>query len=323
MNQKPFAGLRSFCKLGADPEKRWIVAGFPTDSSTSFRSGTRFGPSAIRDASMMLTDGVHDRWTVDITEHASDMGDADLALGNTPRTIQQVETVLTNLLSWNKHPVSLGGDHSITLGILRAINKVYGRVAIIHLDAHCDTWDSNWEEKHGHGTWLYDAIEEGLVDPTKVISIGIRSPAPVTARDYLMAKGGARFSAQQAARNLTEVVETIIDRIGDNPCYLTLDIDALDPAYAPGTGTPEIAGLTTMWVLQLFEDLYGMNWIGMDIVEVCPPYDHSQITALAAATFAWTYLSMVIHKSVVGFIECGDGEETDGIDSEIQEDPAP
>lgn len=318
MNGKPFVGIRSFCKTGDDPKKDWVVIGFPTDASTSFRSGTRFGPSAIREASMMLTDGVHDFWPVDLTKYVSDLGDADLAVGNTVRSLQQIEEVMDRVLNWNKHPVSLGGDHSITLGILRSMNKMYNKVAVIHLDAHCDTWETNFDEPYGHGTWLYNAIEEGLVDPEKVVSIGIRSPTTEQARNYLPGAGGVAFSAMQAMRNISEVVEAISDRIGDTPCYLTLDIDALDPAYAPGTGTPEIGGLTSMWVLQLFIDLYNMNWIGMDVVEVSPPYDHSQITALAAATFAWTYLSMVIHRSVIGFPDCGDHEDIILLDSEQQ-----
>lgn len=305
---KPFIGIRRFCKVSDDPEKNWILVGFPVDGSTSFRPGARFGPAAIREASLMLTDGVHESWPIDITEHVSDLGDIDIAVGNTIKALNQVETVIGNLLSWNKHPISLGGDHSITLGILRSINKLYNKVAVVHLDAHCDTWKTNFEETYGHGTWLYNAIEEGLVDPDRVISIGVRSPADPETRSYLVEHGGVTFSSREAKRNMSEVIQTIKERIGDRPCYLSLDIDVLDPAFAPGTGTPEIGGLDSMYVLQLLEELYDLNWIGMDIVEVSPPYDQSQITALAAATFVWTYLSMVTYKSTVGFIECGDDE---------------
>jgi agmatinase len=255
---------------------------------------------------MMLTDGTHEAYPVNLVDHVADLGDVDLSTGNTEKALVQVETVIANLLAWNKHPISLGGDHSITLGILRAMNKVYNKVAVIHFDAHCDTWENNFDELYGHGTWLYNAIEEGLVDPTKVISIGVRSPADPETRSYLVNKGGVTFSAREYTRNPSMIFEQIFKRIGDTPCYLTFDIDAIDPAHAPGTGTPEIGGLTTMQVLDFLEDSYQLNWIGIDLVEVSPPYDHSQITALAAATFVWTYLSMVVYKSVVGFTECGD-----------------
>lgn len=296
---KPFQGLRTFCKTGDDITKPFAVLGLPFDTATTFRPGARFGPSAIREASMMLIDGYHSQFPVDIREWTIDLGDADIASGNTERMLQNVEFVAGNIIKNNKHPVFLGGDHSVTLGILRAINKIYDKIAVVHFDAHYDTWDANFEEPHGHGTWLYNAVEEELVDPAKVICIGIRCPADYKTRNYLNKRGGTIFTARYAQNNIQAVISNILHLVGETPVYLTFDIDALDPAYAPGTGTPEIGGLTSMWALECIESLGGLNWIGMDVVEVAPAYDHAQITSLAAATIAWTYLSMLIYKNVI------------------------
>lgn len=268
-------------------------------------------PASIREASLMLTDGVHDTFPVDLRKHCFDLGDAALTNGNTLKMLEQVENVITNVLGWEKHPVSLGGDHSITLGILRAMHKRYGKLAVVHFDAHCDTWSSNFDEPIGHGTWLFNAINEGLVDPRKVISIGIRSPADHSARNFLDKHGGTTFTARYAHSNMDAVVSNVTHLVGDAPCYLTFDIDSLDPAHAPGTGTPEIGGLTTMWVLECLEKLSDLDWVGMDCVEVSPPYDHSGITSLAAATLCWVYLSMVVYKGLSG------DRTIDAIDSQV------
>lgn len=294
---KPFQGLRTFCKTTNDSSLQYAVLGLPTDTATTYRPGARFGPAAIRDASMMLTDGVHPMYGVFLPNYVADLGDADLTIGNTVKMLEQVEAVVSNVLGWDKHPVFLGGDHTVTLGILRAMNQLYGKIAVVHFDAHCDTWSENFDEPYGHGTWLYNAITENLVDPKKVVSIGVRSPTTQDARDFLDKQGGTVFTARYAANQLGAVISNIMGRIGNTPVYLTFDIDALDPAYAPGTGTPEVGGFTTMWVLECLENLRDLNWIGMDVVEVAPDYDHGGITSLAAATIAWTYLSMVISKN--------------------------
>lgn len=313
MMSKPFQGLRTFCKTGDDINKPFAVLGLPFDTATTFRPGARFGPSAIREASMMLTDGYHPQFPVDIKDWVVDLGDADIATGNTEKMLDDVELVVSNVVKHNKHPVFFGGDHSVTLGILRSLNKLYGKLAIVHFDAHYDTWDSNFEEPYGHGTWLYNAIEEELVDPSKVISVGVRCSADYKTRNYLDDKGGTLFTARYAQNNIQAVVSNIIHIVGDEPVYLTFDIDSLDPAHAPGTGTPEIGGLTSMWALECLESLVGLNWVGMDVVEVAPAYDHSQITSLAAATLAWTYLSMIIYKTIINdniqeeeIADCGD-----------------
>lgn len=299
MIAKPYQGIRTFCKLTDKniASHKFATVGIGVDSGTSFRPGTRLAPAAIREASLMLTDGVNEKFPIDITKHAVDLGDLQVTNGNTSKMLEQVENSIKNILAWNKHPVVLGGEHTVTLGVLRAMHAKYGKVGVVHFDAHCDTWSSHFDEPIGHGTWLYNAITEGLVDPTKVISIGIRSPADVDSRTFLIKNGGSTITARQAMLGNTDVPGTIISRNRHIPCYLSFDIDCLDPAYAPGTGTPEVAGLTTMWVLDCLERLQDINWIGMDCVEVSPPYDHSDITSLAAATVCWTYLSMNAHKA--------------------------
>lgn len=321
MKSKPFQGLRTFCKTTDNTNLKFAVLGLPTDTATTYRPGARFAPSAIREASMMLTDGTHAEFEVNLQQHVVDLGDADITVGNTLKMLEQVETVATNVLNWDKHPVFFGGDHTVTLGILRAMHKKYGKIAVIHFDAHCDTWANSFDEPIGHGTWLYNAITEDIVDASKVISIGVRSPSNDQARNFLINYGGTVFTARHADKNLYSVQQYIQDVVGDAPVYLTFDIDALDPAYAPGTGTPEVGGLSTMWVLECIENLTLLNWIGMDVVEVAPAYDHSDITSLAAATIAWTYLSMVVFKSLYSQPPIHDNTTIDNDTSEIPTGP--
>lgn len=290
---------RNFCSIPNYVRQQFVIVGAPTDSATTFRSGARMGPNAIRDASLMLTDGTHDVFPVDLSHHVGDAGDMALPTGNTPYMLSEIESNISSFLDNNRHVVTLGGDHSITLGILRAMNKKYGKIGVVHFDAHCDTWSHHFGEAFGHGTWLYHAIQDELVDPSKVISIGIRSPADEATRLFLKKNKGWTISARHAMnmfpRSITKVIKDIL---GSTSCYMSLDIDCLDPAYAPGTGTPEIGGLSTIWLSEVIELLSDINWVGMDCVEVAPAYDHSNITALAAATFCWQYLSMNIHKTI-------------------------
>jgi agmatinase len=198
--------------------------------------------------------------------------------------------------------VFLGGDHSVTLPLLRAAKAQFGELALIHFDAHCDTWTDHFGEPSGHGTWTYEAITEGLVSPQHTVQIGFRSSGDRAAREYVQDQGGLIFTARHLrgldGAALAPVVTQIRERIGSRPCYLTLDIDCLDPAFAPGTGTPEPGGLTSSQVLTLLEDLSTLNMVGMDCVEVAPAYDHAELTSLAAATFVWTYLCGQVAKRV-------------------------
>jgi agmatinase len=196
----------------------------------------------------------------------------------------------------------LGGDHSITLPLLRAYRELHGRpLALVHFDAHCDTWTDHFGEASGHGTWTYEAVQEGLVDPRLSTQIGIRSSGSRDAREYIRDQGGVIHTARdlrglENASQLAAVIDGVRQRVGDTPVYLTLDIDCLDPAFAPGTGTPEPGGLTTNQVLTLLEAWADLPWIGMDVCEVAPPYDHADLTSNAAAVLAWTWLSGQVAK---------------------------
>ena len=295
MTHLPFQKPRTMLGVPNYNGSQFVVVGAPTDGATSFRSGTRLGPGAIRDASLMLTDGVHEQWPVDLPLWVSDAGDMALPTGDTQACLAQIQELHRSF--GLRHLVTLGGDHSITLGILRSLVQTRGPMAVVHFDAHHDTWPNHWSEAQGHGTWLRDAIEEGLVDPTRVMSIGLRGPSDPDSRAYLANHGGVSITARQAQRMTPlALAEAIRSRVGDHQTYLSLDIDCLDPSAAPGTGTPEIGGLTSGFVSELLDGLDQVNWCGMDVVEVAPAYDLSQITALAAATFVWQYLSLNVYN---------------------------
>ena len=295
-----FTSQNTFLKATAgDGTRPFAIAGLPWDGAVTNRPGARFGPDAIRRASHMLCDGIHPHFNVSPLGHLTDLG--DLPLPNTGIDAmrgalmpQLVPILASHHLCW------LGGDHSITLPLLRAYRAHFGRpLALIHFDAHCDTWKDHFGEPSGHGTWTYEALKEGLVIPEATVQIGIRSSGEKSAREYVNSVGGRVITARELrgrenATQLGEFLEVIRARIaaaGNPPTYLTLDIDCLDPAFAPGTGTPEPCGMSTNQVLTFLEELADLPWVGMDCTEVAPPYDHAELTSNAAATFVWTYLA--------------------------------
>ncbi len=277
--------------------KPYAVAGINWDGSCTNRPGARFGPSAIRHSSQMLCDATHPYFDTTPLGYIEDVG--DLALPNT--SIDAMRSALMPLASEliSKQTMAwLGGDHSITLPLLRAYKAHYKKpLAVIHFDAHCDTWEDHFGEPSGHGTWVYEAITEGLVDPSCFVQIGIRSAGERAAREFVKDQGGRIYTARELrgkdGDNLKSVIDEVRERMnkaGNPPCYLTFDIDALDPAFAPGTGTPEVGGLTTAQAMTLLEAWYDLNWVGMDCTEVSPPYDHAELTSNAAAVIVWTWL---------------------------------
>lgn len=268
------------------------IAGVPFDIGTTNRSGARFGPAAIRQASRMLVDGAHPRDFVDPTRLAlADIGNFDIALGDIPATLALVEAQAAPL----SHLVALGGDHGITLPLLRALARRLGPVGLIHVDAHVDTWPESFGQKFSHGSVFYHAIEERLVDPRRMIQIGIRSPVQKEVFDWTVGKGVSVLDAETVHLiGPNAVAERIRSIVGERPCYLSFDIDALDPAFAPGTGTPEIGGLATWQAQAILRRLGGLHFAGMDVVEVAPAYDVAEITALAAATLVWEYLALLV-----------------------------
>ena len=271
-----------------------LVLGLPFDGAVTHRPGARMAPQAIRQSSLMLCDAHHPLFQVSPLPYVGDAG--DVLIPNASGLSAAREVIEAKLSQFNgRHLVCLGGDHSVTLSILRNLAKTHGRLALIHFDAHCDTWSDHFGEPSGHGTWVYEAFQEGLIEPSQCVQIGIRSSGDVAAREYVEHQGGAIYTARQLrgkdGDGLRQIIDDIVDRIGDAPVYLTLDIDCLDPAFAPGTGTPEPGGLSTSQVLTFLEELAPLQWVGMDCVEVSPPYDHAELTSNAAAHFVWTYLS--------------------------------
>jgi agmatinase len=276
----------------SDPAAAICIAGIPYDLGTSNRPGARFGPAAIRQASRMLVDGDHPAsWGDPAKLDIADIGDFRIAHGDILQSLARIEAQAAPL----KHLAALGGDHTVTLGLLRALAKRRGGpLGLVHFDAHVDTWPDSFGLVWGHGSPFYHAIGEGLVDPRRAIQIGIRSPMHKEVHDWTVGKGVTIIFADEvhevgpaaAAGRIREVV-------GDAAAYLTFDVDALDPAFAPGTGTPEVGGLATWQARAILRRLAGLDFAGMDVVEVSPPYDVSEITALAAATFVWDYIALL------------------------------
>jgi agmatinase len=273
------------------------IAGIPYDLGTTNRPGTRFGPSAIRQASRMLVDGDHpSHWVNPCSLRLADIGNFTIALGDIARSLVEIEQQASVI----EHLVALGGDHGITLPLLRAIAKKGGPPALIHFDAHVDTWPINFGQTFAHGSVFYHAILEGLIQPQRTVQIGIRSPVERAVHDWTRDQGVVIIGAQDVHEHgPARIAERIRQVIGDAPVYLSFDIDALDPAFAPGTGTPEIGGLASWQAQAILRRLRGLQFVGMDIVEVCPPYDVAEITALAGATMAWEYLCLIAASPAV------------------------
>src|SRR5579875_1446189 len=296
-----YTGVRTFARLphlpppidGADA----AVIGIPFDTATSFRAGARFGPEAIRSASALLRP-YHPALGVEVFGALSviDGGDLDITPGNAQRSAQQIAEALEPLLAAGIVPLALGGDHSIVLGELRAQAAVRGPVALVLLDAHADTWDQYYGERYFHGTPFRRAVEEGLLDPARSVLAGMRGP--LYSAEELEVPRELGFTVirgeQLQAMNPAEYGALVRERVGLGPAFLSFDIDVLDPTCAPGTGTPEVAGLSAQEALSLLRSLAGIRFGGFDVVEVCPPYDSpGQLTALHAAAVAYELLALL------------------------------
>jgi agmatinase len=274
-----------------DRDADYMIAGVPMDIGTTNRSGTRDGPAAIRRASRMLTDGDHpEHWIEPARMAVSDIGDFALALGDIQGSLATIESQAAPI----RHLIALGGEHGITLPLLRALRqRLGGKVALVHFDAHVDTWPDNFGQSYAHGSPFYHAINEGLVDPHRMIQIGIRSPVQKDVMDWTLSQGVTVLSAQDVHASGPAAIAARIEAVvGDEPTYLSFDIDALDPAFAPGTGTPEIGGLASWQAQAILRRLQEVRFVGMDIVEVSPAFDTAEVTALAAATMVWEYLAL-------------------------------
>jgi agmatinase len=239
----------------------------------------------------MLTDGDHPEfWLEPAKLNVADIGDMQIALGDIPGSLQLIEQQAMGV----GHLIALGGEHGITLPLLRALSRRTGKLALVHFDAHVDTWPASFGQVFAHGSVFYHAIEEALIDPQRMIQIGIRSPVQRDVWDWTIGRGVTVLTAQDVhAIGPDAVAQRIRSVVGDAPAYLSFDIDALDPAFAPGTGTPEIGGLASWQAQAILRKLRGVAFVGMDVVEVAPAYDVAEITALAAATMAWEYLALM------------------------------
>lgn len=273
------------------------VLGIPFDTATSFRAGARFGPEAVRSASALLRP-YHRVHGVEVFDHLSavDFGDLPVVPGNTEQTYANIVDGLRPLVDAGVVSFVIGGDHSITLPHLRALAARHGPLALVHIDAHSDTWDSYWGEKYFHGTTFLRAVEEGLVSPSHSIQAGMRGPLYGEADVQQPQELGFRVIYAEDLRQIApaDFGAEVLERVDECKAFLSFDIDFLDPAYAPGTGTPEVAGFTSAEAVQLLRSLAGIELVGFDCVEVSPPYDSpGQPTALAAANVVWEALALL------------------------------
>ena len=293
-----FAVAPTFLGLaGRDSSSEVCIAGIPLDLGTTNRSGARFGPSAVRQASRMLVDGAHPlHWVEPASLAVADIGDLSIALGDLRSSLKMIEEQAAPIA----HLIAIGGEHTITLPLLRALAGKTGPLGLVHFDAHIDTWADNFGQAYAHGSVFYHAINEGLLDPRRMIQIGIRSPMQREVFDWTIARGVTIFSAQDVHEiGAPAVAERVRAVVTEGPLYLSFDIDALDPAFAPGTGTPEFGGLASWQAQAILRRLNGLPFVGMDLVEVAPAYDVAEITSLAGATVIWEYLSLLAsHKEM-------------------------
>ena len=277
----------------------FVIAGAPFDTASSFRSGSRFGPNAIRNISaMMKPNNVIMQVNIMDGLKGGDIGDFNVTPGYIHPTYQAIEEGVANILKENACPIVLGGDHSITLAELRAVAKKYGPVALVHFDSHSDLCDEVFGQKYNHGTPFRRALEENLIDASHSIQVGMRGSLYDPDEHKMAAELGMKLIPAHKVREmgLETLIKTILERVGDKPCFLTFDIDFVDPAYAPGTGTPEVGGFTSLEALDLVRKIKDLNFVGFDLVEVLPAYDHGEITAYLAANIVFEYLSILAVK---------------------------
>ncbi|TDD03344.1 agmatinase [Saccharopolyspora terrae] len=270
------------------------VVGIPFDTTVSYRPGARFGPNHIRASSRLLRpyNPEADAWPF-ATQQVADFGDMPAHPFDIPEAVDQIERGARDALERSKRLLVLGGDHSIALPVLRAIHAHHGSVAVVHFDAHLDTWEGTFNTPVQHGTPFRRASEEGLLDLEACMHIGTRGGLYGAAdMDDDRALGFAVSRCEELdLTGVRGVIERLRSRVGERPVYVSVDIDVLDPAFAPGTGTPESGGLTSRELLTMLRATAGLNVVGADIVEVSPAYDHAEITGIAAAHVGYELLS--------------------------------
>jgi len=294
-----FSGIRTFMRLphvktteGID----FVIVGVPFDTGASYRVGARFGPEAIRSASVLLR---HHNQVLDVSmfEYCSgvDYGDLPVIPGYIEDSYKKIEEALFPIVDKGVIPILLGGDHSVTLAELRAVAKKHGAVALIQFDSHTDTGKKRFGRKYGHGTPFRRAVERKLLLVDHSIQVGMRGS--VYSKDSINEAKSLGFevitSTESYEIGIDNLIQRIRERVGDAKVFVTFDIDFVDPAYAPGTGTPEVGGFTSREALQLIRGLKGLNFIGFDVVEVLPQYDPAGITAILAANIVYEFISLI------------------------------
>jgi agmatinase/guanidinopropionase len=300
---QPFMGIPSFMRLPVTRNLKNVdvaILGVPFDSGTSYRTGTRFGPRKIRETSLMI-------WGHNSTLHVTplkklsvvDYGDVSVIPTSIEHTMAAITNTASEIIGAGTTLITLGGDHSIALPLLRAHAKKYGPVSLVHIDAHIDTWEAEFEAiPYSHGTPFRHALQEGLIREGEYVQIGIRGPVSAE-NDYAdnLALGARMITIHEVVeKGISEILKEVHERL-KGPVYVTVDIDSADPAFAPGTGTPEVGGFTSYQLLELIRGLHGLNLIGFDLVEVSPPFDHGEITAILASNIVFEYLSLLAIKN--------------------------
>lgn len=299
-NEMPrFGGIATMMRLPQAADTQGLDAcfvGVPLDIGTSNRPGTRFGPRQIRSESVLLRPyNMATRAAPFDSLQVADIGDVATNPYDLKDSIRLIEAAYTDIVATGCRPITLGGDHTIAWPILRALHARHGRMAVVHVDAHADVNDTMGGEKIAHGTPFRRAVEDGLLQCDRVTQIGLRGTGyHADDFDWCRRQG---FTVVQAEacwnRSLAPLMEEVRQRVGDAPVYLSFDIDGLDPSFAPGTGTPEIGGLTVMQALEIIRGMRGLNLVGADVVEVSPPYDQAGTTALVAANLAYEMLCVM------------------------------
>jgi agmatinase len=294
-----FAGLTTFGRLPRRdqvPTFDIAVVGVPFDSGVSYRPGARFGPSYIREASRLLRPYNPALDVLPFVEaQVVDAGDIACNPFDIEEALAQIEAGMRELIGDGRPVVVLGGDHTIALPSLRAMHSVHGPMALVHFDAHLDTWDTYFGAANTHGTPFRRASEQGLIVKGYSAHIGIRGPV-YAKQDFVddEALGFTIVHCRDMDRlGVDAVVERIHDRVGDMPVYVSIDIDVLDPAHAPGTGTPEVGGLSSRELLGMVRGMADLHIVGADVVEVAPAYDHAEITSLAASQLAYELVTLM------------------------------
>lgn len=292
-------GIATMMRLPHAPTAEGLDAcfvGIPFDLGTSNRTGARFGPRHVRAESVLLRPyNMATRAAPFDSLQVADIGDIAINSYNLPDSIRRIEEAYDDILAHGCTPISLGGDHTVTLPILRAIAKKHGPVALVHVDAHADVNDTMFGEKIAHGTPFRRAVEEGLLQCEYVTQIGLRGTGyEADDFDWCRRQGFRVVQVEECwNKSLAPLIQEITRRIGDRPVYLSFDVDGIDPAYAPGTGTPEVGGLTVAQGLEIIRGMRGLNIVGADVVEVAPAYDNAGLTSLLAANLAFEALCVL------------------------------